>query len=216
MKILSFIIALSFVVSSCYDRTLIEPGRLVGNIKIKVYGKDNLPAKNARVIINPEYFGSFFDDSTDSNGEYSVQLLDGEYSVKTIVYDGKLCYSSLNNLIVIGGLDRVCEYWPYKNQDYLYIKVLNNKNNPWAGLNVALLYKDFSNNELTYQYYIKYQFKAGVTDSSGRVLFQNIPLGSNYSAIIYIDDTTFRLISFNLPYDYLIDSDFKKEMVIQF
>ena len=206
MKIIFLIIILSLVQASCYNNTLVDPGRLRCNLKIKVYGRDNIPAKSAHISASSGIGVAVADDSTGTNGEFNTQLLEGEYIVWAYIYDGPVYYSASKSIQLISGIDRVCELRPYNNAGKITFAIFDKSKNPIQGIYVDLLSKTFSDGNYTLKDYKAFSYKSAITDAAGKVSFQDLPYYYAFGIVVYKNDSTFYNVQIGYVSEYYQES----------
>ncbi|MFH1052388.1 MAG: hypothetical protein V1779_15815 [bacterium] len=221
MKTFILFICFGIVLVSCYDNILVDPRRGYSNLKIKVFNKDNSPAGGSKVLIKM-YLGrgsveqdnapTIVDDSTDMNGEFSTKLLEGEYIIETRIYYGYAYYSTSNGIQMIGGLDRYRELRPYDNVGQITFLIQNSKGQPVPDINIVLLSKIYKN-KVKFNDYLKLFFMSGKTDTSGRIIFNEVPNKYIFGLIIYRNDSLFYTSSVGYSTSSLYDDNINKVFI---
>jgi|GEM_PF-2772282 len=199
MKILIIIIILGVFLTSCYDNTLVDPGKGYSNLIVKVLNKEKLPAKNAEVVIK-KFIGNsyeqnealpFIKDSTNNDGELKTKLLEGEYLIEARIYKSLAYYSDVKALQMIGGLDRNFELSPYNNVGKLSFIIQNSKRKNISNINVSLISIVFEFPKKNLNDYLSYDFLTSTTDTSGQVTFNDIPDNYSFGLVVFYNDSLF-------------------------
>lgn len=181
--------------SSCYDNTLVEPCTQKTNLKIIVYGRNGELLGNARIYINKES-KEIITDSTGSNGEYNTVLTEGIYYIKVRANAFPFYYSAEDYTLLIGGIDKIKKYRPFDNIGKASFYVQNKEMKPVSGLNITILSKYFAISGLPFDEYMKYGYLTGTTDSTGRITFDNLPLGNQSISVVYYKKEPFLVYGF--------------------
>ncbi len=218
MKAYIIIFLVEIILVSCYDNTLVDPGRGYSNLTIKVFNRDNSPAVGSKVLIKM-YLGrgsieqekapTIVDDSTDVNGEFSTKLLEGEYIIETRIFHGFAYYSTYDGIQMIGGLNRNRDLRPFNNVGQISFSIQNSQGKPVPDINIALLSKIYKN-RVKFDDYLNLFFMSGKTDTSGAITFKEVPNNYIFGLIIYRNDSLYYPSSVGFSTSSLYDNQINK------
>ncbi|TAL68471.1 MAG: hypothetical protein EPN82_10800 [Bacteroidetes bacterium] len=166
-------------------------------ITVKIFKRDGTPMSGASLIIynglNCNYSSKIIEDATNNEGEFKTTLIEGLYSISCQIPEGSLYFSDQRNFMAIGGENLSVPLKPFEQIGNLNFICYKNYNPfvPIANINVALLTKSFNSQELkkmTLNDLLIYKHESKMTDSSGFVSFNNLPLYFTFSVVIYYDE----------------------------
>jgi hypothetical protein len=193
MKNLLILSTISLVILlSCSDNTN-EPKQ--GNysvLTVKVFNNNHEPIKSANVrITNVVTNVTIVNDSTNTSGELKSELLEGEYSIRTSVKDGLVSFYDYAAVQLIAGINKVKEFYPYKNIGNIYLQLINSKNEPIPNINAALLSNIFNTTGFGFNVYNAYAYMTVKSDETGIILFENVPIGYHFGLLAYRDENNY-------------------------
>lgn len=188
-KILIYMAGL-IVLTSCFEYNLVQSGGSA-YLTIRVLDTANKPVPNSKINITPTSTTPTIWDSTNSKGELKVQLVEGDYSIRISAFDGLVNFENNDGVQIIGGVDKVKEYHPFYYNGYLGFKLLRSDKKPAKGITVCLASKIFNNSDVTLDESLKYKYREAISDDSGYVKFEKIPLNYAYGVFCYLNKSTY-------------------------
>lgn len=208
MKKLKYFILLSVIMTSCYDKIMVDNNIFSVNTQILVFDNDNNPIQYAEVTISGNSYKSN-NYLTDINGEVKCICREGEHQIYVSTYKDGLYYVSSEYAQIVAGVEQTLVYYPLMNfADSVIIRVFNKQNEkiPLSGINVALLKDKFYDNidyyHPDFDILIKYKLLEGKTDENGIVVFKHVPDKYRFKVLLYKnkDDFTVDYDGFEVKY----------------
>ena len=196
---IALVLALGACMQDEYDVSIDK----TGTIKVKVVDKDGNAIGNQQVFLFSDYSvgrgtspiieelktsGTVLDKTTtDENGEIDFgRFLEGDYAVAFDYLAGNDYYSVVQPIHVIAGRAESTDVSLGNFRNDLTVDVVDDiDGNPYAGLEVMLVWEEYINDSKVNEYQDAKSLASaiGITDEQGRVVL-NVPVG-NYFLYIY-------------------------------
>ncbi|MBI5325216.1 MAG: hypothetical protein HZB41_08100 [Ignavibacteriae bacterium] len=178
-------------------------------ITVSILNRDGIPISGAKFSI---YYGPLYsnnviiEDVTSSSSEFKTTLIEGVYSVTCHIQDGSVYFTDQRNFMEIGGENLPIILKPFENIGNIRSYFTNGypSYDPIKNTNIVLLTKSFNSYEIknkTLSDLLAYNYDSKITDNSGYVEFNNLPLFFTFSLLIYIDENKWKYLN-NTTADY--------------
>lgn len=177
-----------------------------GDLKVNVFDLSEEGFAGATIQVNRyngDNYYTVFTDSTKSNGECVFNdVLQDEYRVYVLATDEQdRVYGESQLIQVIAGKEKTLEMNPFMLSGEVSLQFMDNEENPYINLNVALLpYNYYQGEDNTHEEFLEDAYYTGSTNTQGEVTFNNVPYrGLNYAyqytVYVYTDESQARYFS---------------------